>query len=159
MRLSLNDGGRYFNCEDSFLRPPDCLTRPVRLGETSVQVESRGHFYQRLEGTFCGGALAAKHSRLHLHILSEPSTDGTGRFQTEVSSEGEAGRFLCGGREDGEKARGKSREPVWPQGGGQSNGGPASHLVSSPRQLSRVEELAHCGGLVGSNTLGRLKVR
>ena len=97
MRLSLNDGGRYFNCEDSFLRPPDCLTLPVRLGETSVKVESRGHFYQRLEGTFCGGTVAARHSRLHLNILSEPSSDGTGRFQTEVSCEGEAGRFLCGG--------------------------------------------------------------
>ena len=95
MSLSLNDGGRYFKCEDSFLRPPGSLTLCVGLGETAVQVESRGNFYQRLEGTLGRRAMTVEHCRVH--VLSEASTDGTGRSQAEISREGKAGRFLCGG--------------------------------------------------------------
>ena len=89
--MSLNDGGRYFKREDSFLS----LSLRVGLGETAVQVESRGNFYQRLEGTLSRRAMTVEHCRVH--VLSEASTDGTGRSQAEISREGKAGRFLCGG--------------------------------------------------------------
>ena len=60
-----------------------------------MKIQSVGDFYQGGEGTLRGSVVTAEHCRVN--ILSEPSTEVTGRFQTEVSREGEAGRFLCGG--------------------------------------------------------------
>ena len=111
-----------------------------------MQVQSRRDFYQGGEGTLGVSVVTAQDFRVH--ILSKPSTDVTRRSQAEVSREGVAWRFLCGGREDGE-----TLELVWPQSLGERNGGSSSHL--NIWASLRLEKLAHRAGLVCSNTLGR----